>query len=106
MSATTSIIAVLLAQRKRVIRDLRKAGALTASTAVPATTVRGFGRSQFDHLVKLGIVRVVADDNAFLDERRLAEWKEQQQGRARILLAVTIGVAVALVALAYYLQID
>lgn len=104
MSVTTPIIAAMIAQRNKVIRTLRRAGAVSAETAVLAFPVRGFGNSQFEQLVRLGIVVELSNGATFLDEDRFSEWQAREHKRGRRLLAVAGLVAAGLVALAYYLS--
>jgi hypothetical protein len=103
MSVTTPIIAVMIAQRNKVILTLRDAGAVSAETALLAFPVRGFGNSQFEQLVRLGIVVELSNGATFLNEARFAEWQTHEQKRGRRLLVATIAVA-GLVALVSYLS--
>lgn len=103
MSVTTPVIAVMLAQRNRLIRALRERNARSESTAIPVDAVpRAHGR-QFEHLLRLGIVRRRGDGHVFLDETALNTWKAGQSRRARQVLLAAIGAAALLAAIAYYL---
>jgi hypothetical protein len=92
---TAPIVAATTAAERRIVRDLRSLGALSAATAQPVETRRRIERRRLSHLVRAGAVRETGSGRYYLDEVAYARYRRTR--RYGILIAVTLVVAIGLV---------
>jgi hypothetical protein len=88
-------VAVMLAVDKKIVRQLRAAGALDASRAVAYRPPGPFGPMRLRRLVGVRAVGVV-NQRYYLDENGYAAWRRSRRKRALIVLGGLLsGLAIA-----------
>ncbi|HZN53867.1 MAG TPA: hypothetical protein VFB67_00970 [Candidatus Polarisedimenticolaceae bacterium] len=82
----------LAAARRRVVRRLEQAGAVSPETAMPLAGLRGLERGRLRHLVTMGVIHEAAPERYWLDEIRYAEYANHLR-RMAILAVIAVFVA-------------
>lgn len=83
--------AIVAASQKRVVRQLREAGATSPERAVPFEAQRQIDSRQMRHLVSHGVVREAGPGFYWVDE---AAWDALRRRRfGMVLVAITVVVA-------------
>lgn len=83
----------LATARRRLIRRLEQAGAISPETACALPELRGLERGRLRRLVELGSIHEAGPERYWLDEERYADYVNHHR---RIAILVVIAVFIAL----------
>jgi hypothetical protein len=82
--------ALILRTDRRIVTELRHAGALSIASAIPLRAPPLFGSWRIRRLAGAGAIRLVQPEHFYLDENGYAAFRKRRRRRALLVLSILL----------------